>query len=136
MVETLATVVRTEGGMAYVETTGNPCCGQCKGQGCGSSGGKPRQFKVENPISAAAGDRVILTLSGNILLQAVVLLYLIPLVGLIVGAATGIALTEAGDAAAVVGGVLGLGLGLVLARRISHRMQGAGHMPRIARLAP
>ena len=70
-----------------------------KGQGCGSCstasqchGGRAARTEkttVINPIGAAVGDRVTLTVASGALLSRMAVLYLVPVFGLLTGAFTG-----------------------------------------------
>ena len=92
MAQTIGFVVEThEDGQATVVAE--------KGQGCGSCstvsqchGGRAIQnekISAFNPIGAAVGDRVLLTVESGALLSRMAVLYLLPVFGMLTGAFTG-----------------------------------------------
>ena len=118
-----AIVARVEGDHAYVELGGAGAgCGRChETGGCQSSilgllfRAKPRQYRIANPIGAAPGDPVIVRVASGSTLRAALLIYALPLLGLLLGAVAGTALSGNGDndATAVLGSLLGLGVGIL-----------------------
>lgn len=81
------------------------------------------QMPIESmPSAVKVGDQVRLGIQENTLNQAVIMLYLIPLIGLVSGAITGAGLGEYLFAAngvepvSIFGGLLGLSAGIVYAR--------------------
>lgn len=111
MIENTATVVRTEGDLAWVRAESPSSCGACAGKGCGSSTFArmlhPREpeYPVMNPISAEAGETVVVGLEDGALLRAAVSGYLVPLLLLLLGALLG---GLWGEAQAVAGAAAGL----------------------------
>lgn len=136
MIEERGRVIATEGEFALVEAQRESACGHCKVQsGCGTSllsrfvGNRHNRLRVANPVDAKPGDSVVIGLNENALTGASVTLYLLPILALIAAAvagqllAHGIGLTST-EPASIVGGLLGLTAGLVLARRRANRLQG------------
>lgn len=130
MLETRATVVRLDGCNALVEADHVSGCEQCNGKGCSSSKlgslfcSTPRQFQVKNSINAKVGDDVVVAIGEGVMLRSIGLAYLLPLLLLLVGAALGSALAVEStqqDGYAVVGALIGLAAGLVVAKQISLR---------------
>lgn len=131
MIEELARVLSCDGSAALVETERRSACGGCGVRtGCGTSllaqvfGHKPAHLRVANPVSAQPGDRVVVGISERGLVRASLLLYLVPLLGLLLGAVGGELLVQrldlgGGETLSVVGGMLGLAVGLRLARNFS-----------------
>ena len=131
MIEEPARVLSCDRGEALVQTEQRTACGGCNARaGCGTSllaqvfGHKPARLRVANPIAAEPGDRVIVGLSERGLLRASMLLYVLPLMGLLLGALGGELLVQrlglgGGEALSILAGLLGLAAGLGLARNFS-----------------
>ncbi len=118
-----AIVARVEGNQAYVEVGGAGAgCGRChETGGCQSSilgqmfRTRPRQYRIANPIGAAPGDPVIVRVASGSTLRAALLIYALPVLGLLLGAVAGTALggDGDGDAMAALGALLGLVVGIL-----------------------
>lgn len=130
MLETRAVIVQTESHYAVVQASQANGCEQCSGKGCGASKlsmmfcSTPRQFQVENPINAAVGDEVIISIAEGAILRGIGLVYLLPLLLLVTGAMIGnhwVALPGQRDGYAAAGAVLGLAAGFSIAKWISSR---------------
>jgi sigma-E factor negative regulatory protein RseC len=80
-----------------------------------------RAWQVMNTAGAAVGDEITVGVPDAAVLAAAVLAYLLPLLGLLAGAAIA-ASTATGDSQVALGGGLGLALGIVLARWQSVRL--------------
>ena len=142
MLETRATVVQIYPKTALVQANQVSGCEQCNGQGCGSSKvaqlfcSKPRQFEVGNPIDAAVGDEVIVSVADGAVLRGIGLVYLLPLVLLVLGGGfASLVVTRSGqnDAFVALGSVAGLLLGFVAAKWIAARLGRHQNQPYIAR---
>jgi sigma-E factor negative regulatory protein RseC len=111
MIENTAQVVRVEGDLAWVRADSPSSCGACGGKGCGSSTFvrmlHPREpeYAVLNPISAEAGETVVVGIEEGALLRAAMSGYLVPLLLLLAGALLG---GIWGEGAAVAGALVGL----------------------------
>lgn len=136
--ETRATVVRVDGGTAFVEAAQTGSCGQCQGKGCGTAKlsrllcSEPRQFQVDNEIGAAVGDQVVVSVADGAVLRGIGLVYLFPLALLLAGAAFGSAMAGnevQRDGYAAAGGALGLVGGFLLSRWLDARQ--SRRLPRI-----
>ncbi len=126
MIEEVGVVVGLAGEWAEVETRRTSACGGCAArEGCGASalaqvfGARPSVVRAANPILALPGERVVVGLPEGAFLRAAAVLYLLPLLGLLIGALAG--QTAAGERGAVLGGLTGLTGGLVGVRRLSRR---------------
>jgi sigma-E factor negative regulatory protein RseC len=122
VIEESALVVASDAEIAEVEVQRRSTCGSCTARGaCGTSlldrllGRRPLRMVLSNAIGAAPGERVVIGVSEQALLRAALAAYLLPLLGLIVGAVAGTALASLSDAtadasewASIVGGVSGL----------------------------
>jgi sigma-E factor negative regulatory protein RseC len=130
MIEEQARVVQVSGELAEIAAMRQPACGSCSAQrGCGTAllsslfPQRALRFWVNNDIGAQPGDRVIVGLDERRLQQGSLLLYALPLMGLLLGAIAG----EAGfplvglpaELGAVVSGLLGLIAALSIARRVA-----------------
>ena len=131
MIEQPARVLSRDRGEALVQTERGSACGGCNARaGCGTSllaqvfGHKPARLRVANPIAAEPGERVIVGLSERGLVRASVLLYVLPLLGLLLGALAGELAVQrlglgGGETLSILAGLLGLTAGLGLARNFS-----------------
>ena len=103
MPEEQGTVIRTYGDRALVRTRRNSACEGCSHTGaCHAMGGAHDVMEVEarNQAGARAGDTVVLELSDSVFLSASFAVYVVPVVGFVLGALGGNALGEhfGGDA--------------------------------------
>lgn len=119
MIENPARVVRVDGELAWVRSESPSSCGACGGKGCGSSvfvrllHPREPEYAVSNPISAEAGELVVVGIEEGSLLRAAVSGYLVPLLALLAGALLG---GVWGEPQAVAGGVAGLLLAAIWLR--------------------
>lgn len=122
-VSTIRAVVRAiHGNEAEVEVESGGC-GRCHEKGgCGGQNltqmfcSGPRTYRVDNPASAAVGDRVTVAIAAGAVRRSANLAYGLPLAALIAGAAAGHQL--AGDAGAMAGAAMGIIVAWAAARRI------------------
>lgn len=120
--EQAAIVVRVEDGTAWVEVSEAAAgCGRCHETGGCQSGmltrlfrpGALRDFPVANAIGAVPGERVVVAIPDGAILAATAVAYLLPILGLLVGAFAGAILAgdpASKDGAAAVGAALGVAL--------------------------
>lgn len=135
MIEESAIVVATEGTFADVEPQRRASCDHCGVRAtCGTSlidrflGRRPLRLRVENVLDAQVGERVTLGVADAVLLRAALVAYLVPLAGLIFGAAVLNALVlwghwPGGEHWAFAGGLLGFGLALRWVACYSRRLR-------------
>lgn len=124
MLETRAIIIQLDGAEAIVEARQGGGCGQCNSEnGCGKASqlfsSQPRRFRVRNEINARVGEEVQVFVADGVLLRSAAIMYLMPLLLLLLGGSLGS--HWAGDAGsrdgyAVIGAMLGLVAGFVLAR--------------------
>jgi sigma-E factor negative regulatory protein RseC len=76
-------------GVATVRTTPSAACKSCSAHGSCHANGDEREVEVLNPIGAGCGDRIVLNLSSGAFLRATFLLYIVPIIGLMLGAGLG-----------------------------------------------
>ena len=122
MIETTARVVSTHNGTARIDPTTTSGCGACKSKNsCGVSGlGKyfsNNRQAIEMPCDEdiREGDELSVSMSEGDLLKAGLLVYLLPAVLALVGAGVATS-TGFGDAGAVLGMMVGVVAGILLAR--------------------
>lgn len=120
MLEAEGVIVKIGQDGVFVETSRASACGGCSSkEGCGTSsfsrllGNKASFFKVQNPIGAALGERVVIGMEEAALLKSSLLVYLVPLAFLLAGAMLGgwLAPAHLKDAYAAGGVVVGLVFG-------------------------
>ncbi|MCW3479203.1 SoxR reducing system RseC family protein [Neisseriaceae bacterium JH1-16] len=123
MIETQARVVRLESSHAWVEPRPHTPCGQCDPvHGCRSLSiarmfrAGSSAFRVQNPLDAAVGDWVTVSIPERGMLNSALLMYLVPLAGLFVGAAAG---ALASETVSVLAGLAGFAAALLAVRRVS-----------------
>lgn len=111
----------------WVRTQRQSACDSCNlKSGCGQSalsklsGQQSIEFEVTNVLQAQVGDVVIMSIPEEGILQASLVMYLVPLLLMVVSAmlAGGIGLS---DPFVVMFGVVGLGLGFSFARHYSQK---------------
>lgn len=123
-------VVRVAGHYAWVARAGIAACERCAaGTGCGGglfarlTGRREYEVRARNAVAdVAAGDDVMIGLPEGALLAGAFAVYVVPLAGLLLGAALGGTLFgTAGDAGVVVSGGAGFLAGMLWLRRYSAR---------------
>jgi len=84
-------VVRTDTGSAWIKTVKSGACQSCSAQGyCHSlGGGRDVEVHALNPVAAKVGDRVLIGFETGPLMKVSFMLYIVPILALIVGAAVG-----------------------------------------------
>ncbi len=109
-------VLAVEGDHARIETSRRGICDGCADQkscavDAGTSQSVSEEVTARNPLRAKPGDQVEFELPGHTELKISLLVWIVPLVGLLTGAAVGASVHEAismgRDAATLVGLVLG-----------------------------
>ena len=122
-------VIALADGRVRVRLDEDAGCGACASRGAcasgGGSGGKSAPtMEFAAPAGVRAGDRVTLAVAASSLTAAALLGYLLPPVCLLAGAVAA-SLAWGSDGAAVLGGSVGLGAGLLVARLASARVVGS-----------
>lgn len=119
MIEVEVRIARVEGDMAWVESNRQSACGGCSsGASCGTKvfssvfGAKLVQIGVANSLGGRVGERFILGLPEQQMVLGSLRLYMLPLVGLILGALAGerlsVVLPGFGELPSIALGLLGL----------------------------
>jgi sigma-E factor negative regulatory protein RseC len=131
MIEETARIVRVDHEFAFVETQQRAPCGSCQSTGscsttvlAGLFKRRPNELKVLNAIDAKPGEQVVIGIQEGALVKISLLVYLIPLVGILAGAiivqqTVGYLKLSMGELPQVVGGLLGLIGGLMLLQRFA-----------------
>lgn len=130
MIEEQARVVEVVDRVAKIVTERRSACGSCAAkQGCGTSllaAWMPQRqltFHIANDIDARVGDLVVVGLDERLLQRGSLLLYAVPLAGLLTGAIAGERLLAqfgwSSELGAVLLGLLGLTVSLGLVRRFA-----------------
>lgn len=140
MIEVAGEVVAVEGERALVRTQVRSGCGRCSepggcGGASGGADGGPRSadFWLANEIDAKVGERVVVCVTEGASLSAAFLGYLVPVLGIVVGAAFAVFAggANASDSHALVGAFAGLLLGMLISRSLGRR--GAGPVEPVLR---
>jgi sigma-E factor negative regulatory protein RseC len=110
---------------ALVVTDRRSMCGQCAAHGfCEMiGGGKEMIAEATNPLGAKAGDTVKIGIPHGTVTKASTVVYLIPALGLVGGAALGYYVGKLNgfdiNVAALIGSVAGIGAAMIWVRRLS-----------------
>lgn len=91
MIEEQAQVVEIKGDVLVLQAQTQSACGSCSAsKGCGTSllskvvGRKFTRFQAENNINAVVGDTVVVGIAEDALLKGSLVMYLIPIAGMLV----------------------------------------------------
>ena len=133
-----ARVLRREGRRIELELQRGSACGHCElSEGCGTGalgrllGHRVRTLTIETDRGCQPGDEVLLALPEAALVRSSLLLYGLPLLGLLCGAALAIMMGFS-EALVVSGAVLGLFAGLRLAAHRARKLEQSGFAPYIS----
>lgn len=119
LIERNGEVVGFVPGGAQIRLAGMAACGSCGARAACSSGNSAQMVNVKAlPPTTQIGDQVCLTMPAASLARAALIGYLVPPVGLLLGAVTAFAWLG-NDLAAVVGAALGFATGLIVVRQFS-----------------
>jgi sigma-E factor negative regulatory protein RseC len=141
MIEETGRVLSIEDGFADVETIRTSSCTSCRARhGCGHhaiaqvSSSNRMRMKAIDPLAVKVGQSVVIGIPEDTLLQASIWMYLIPLLGLVVGAVIP-SLWGGESDIAVVFAILGFAGGLLLAKKKSKQeMNNLAYYPKILRI--
>ncbi|MFH1242289.1 MAG: SoxR reducing system RseC family protein [Pseudomonadota bacterium] len=123
------TVQRVEGGFAWVLTERKGACDGCGQRGCCSmiEGSDAMVVRAENVAKAKQGDEVELFLSTKTRIKGMMVIYILPVAGLLVGALSGGTLSSivglGENSGSLLFAFVGLGLGFLLVRIAALRME-------------
>ncbi len=129
MIEEQGRIVAVEGDYAWVETRIKTTCNSCAVQsGCGTSvlskvlGRKLFRTRIANALGARQGDDVMIAIPEDTLVRASLVVYLLPLAGLVIGAvAARILLPGSHEVMSIMAGVTGFAGGLLAAKTMIKR---------------
>lgn len=138
MIEETAKIVAIEEGETWVETERQSSCSSCSvNKGCGTAtlskvlGKRRNRVRVINKLGAEPGETVLIGIAEQALVKGSLAMYMVPLLGLLLGAMFGdfmaARLETVSEWPAVVGALAGLLLGFVWLRRFA---EVARHDPR------
>lgn len=127
MIEEWAQVVEMEGDQLVLQAQTKSACGSCAAsKGCGTSvlakvvGRKFTRFHADNSIDAKVGDTVVVGISEDALLKGSLVMYIIPILGMLIFALLADQYLEPSvegrDLQIAVSGILGLISGSFLSR--------------------
>jgi sigma-E factor negative regulatory protein RseC len=125
MVEESGIVLSVSDGFAEVETVRTSSCTACQAKSaCGhhaiakvSSSNRMRMM-VSDTFASQVGQEVVVGIPEDTLLKASIWMYLVPLLGLVLGAVLPSLVSDESIFAAI-GSILGLAMGLYFARKVS-----------------
>ena len=135
MIEEQGRVIDVRDGYVWVETQRRSSCDKCSANaGCGTSvlskvlGQRRTRVRALDPLGAKAGDEVVIGIEDAMLLRSSLAAYLVPLLGLLLGAMCGGALASAlgisNEAGSILCALAGLAAAIVWlsyhSRRTSH----------------
>jgi sigma-E factor negative regulatory protein RseC len=118
MAEHIGIVIKTEpGNYAQVVADRKGACGGCQSTpgGCRSCLASAKiESRVANPVNAEAGDLVKIHLSSINLLTGAAILYLLPIIGMLIGAFAGVLVSTAFGLTQIIGSIGGAITGLII----------------------
>lgn len=131
MIEECGRVVSTGAGGTWVETLARAGCGRCdQPGGCGQNSitrlfaSRNRRVRVATEIPLASGDRVLIGIPDGQLLRASLVVYLLPLLGLVAGAVAGHFGSNGSEGVSILGAALGMGGGFLAAHFAARVLNG------------
>ena len=118
MAEHIGIVIKTEPDhYAQVLSDRKGACGGCQStsDGCRSCLASAKiESQVANPVNAHAGDLVKIHLSSTNLLTGAAILYLLPIIGMLIGAFAGVLVSTAFGLTQIIGSIGGAITGLIV----------------------
>ncbi len=143
MIEEQGRVSEIHGEKAIVEIQRQSVCHSCDmNRGCGTGslgrlmGFRQRSFVIDNDLNLKPGDPVVLGMTGTAFVKAGLLVYLLPLFGLLLGASLVTIWFAENDLAQVIAGAGGLLLGFRVSARLAATTMSRSLQPRIVRRYP
>ncbi|MBW2103949.1 MAG: SoxR reducing system RseC family protein [Deltaproteobacteria bacterium] len=122
---------------ALVRIRKSACCASCDSRhSCESLDGRDMLVEIRNDLAARVGDTVEISVPTRSLLKLSALVYFVPVVALVLGAAVGSAFSHRPFVPVVSGAGALVGSYLVL-RRLDRRVRkGLAYQPRMTRILP
>lgn len=139
-VEEQGVVIHAAGGGAEVRAEGGAHCAGCAAAGHCQGGAGEKVIEAANPLGAKKGDRVVIAVPAGDLLKASFQVYIVPVIGILLGAgaaqlsAQALWGPETAGAAAGIGGLAGAAVSILLLRGLRRRRPGGGLRPTIVRI--
>lgn len=138
MVKEQATVTGLDGNWALIQMQRQSACSHCElSNGCGTGvigrllGLRSKPVKIKNEYQLKPGDSVILGLPEEALLKASLLIYGLPLLGLIVGGMLAFWITGKSDLYAFVFASAGFVTGFQISARLARKQYSNQFSPQI-----
>ncbi|MBE9559900.1 MAG: SoxR reducing system RseC family protein [Proteobacteria bacterium] len=136
MIEEQAQVVEIRGAQLILQAQTQSACGSCSAsKGCGTSvlakvvGRKFTRFQAENNIDAEVGDTVVVGISEDALLKGSLVMYVIPILGMLLFALAAdyffVAVMDYRDLAIAASGIMGLVFGSLMSKWYFQRQSSA-----------
>lgn len=134
MIEAFATVINQTNGIAKVEYTRSSACGHCEHQsGCSiKSEGESKQQIIEIPcnLNLTIGQQVRIGIPETNLVRGAFLAYMIPLIGVLIGAVIGSLLdSEQQESMAIFGAFAGGCIGFFTLKLLSSSKRMVHYQP-------
>ncbi|HEX9592449.1 MAG TPA: SoxR reducing system RseC family protein [bacterium] len=133
-------VVGVDGDTAQVSVSRTSACGGCAQEGACNPldpAGQEIVIRVDNALDARPGQRVVVGIEENMVLRGAAWVYALPLVTFFLGYWLGGMMAPAGEGesgAAIVGALIGLGLGLATVYwRFQRQSVAAAYRPRMVK---
>ena len=132
MIEEEAQVIEVKGNALMLQAQTQSACGSCSAnKGCGTSllakvvGRKFTHFQAENSVNAVVGDTVIVGIPEDALLKGSLVMYVLPIAGMLVFAVLADYLLlidmQFRDLSTAASGIMGLVLGSLMAKSYFQR---------------
>ena len=134
-------IKKTSAQKALVRIEKSSCCTTCDSRGtCKVLSDKEVLVEVRNELQAKVGDRVMLSVPARSLLKLALLVYFLPIVGLIIGAYAGGVLAQSLDMEtalpSIVGGIIAMGITFYVLKKINRaaEQRRPDYLPRMTRI--
>jgi len=141
MIEEQATVTGIDGHWAMVRMQRQSACNSCElSSGCGTGaigrllGHRSKPVMIKNQHQLKQGDTVVLGLPDDALLKASLLIYGLPLLGLMVGGMVASLIIGESELLVVVFAMVGLVTGLQVSARLASRRYSNQFSPKVLRV--
>jgi sigma-E factor negative regulatory protein RseC len=132
-------IEKTMGKKAIVTVRQRSACASCGSRGDCEISGNQAHIEVLNDINAKAGDQVEISIPEGTILKLSLLVYFLPIIGLLIGAFAGDAIAEKLQIEvtipAILGGVVVMGATFFFLRRLDRSSdQSKKYQPRVKRI--
>ena len=134
-------IKKTSAQKALVRIEKSSCCATCDSRGaCKVLSDKEVLIEVANDLQAKVGDRVVLSVPARSLFKLSLLVYFMPIVGLIIGAYAGGVLAQSLEMEtalpSILGGILAMGITFYILKKINRaaEQRRPHYLPRMTRV--